>query len=199
MCVYNNIRNNLVPNSFVLSQQEERVNSPVKNKSEPQEMVLGSACGRLSRLCTAEAHASPGDWPHPRPPSSSNHPSYLLWSVSWHRFSIAWISSRIRQPRLQKRHRNDVALCDDAFPQKRKISREPKTPQTFPAHTFLTNLLSHTVGVVAPLVVAGKHLLQHKHDAGHQSLALGTTKLSLQYTMVRGLMLFKENNLIMEI
>lgn len=40
--------NNLVPNSFVLSQQEERVNSPVKNKSEAQEMVLGSACGRLS-------------------------------------------------------------------------------------------------------------------------------------------------------
>lgn len=49
---------------------------------------------------------------------------------------------------------------------------------------LLTNLFSHTVGGVAPLVVAGKHLLHHKHDTGRQPLALGTTKLALQETVL---------------
>jgi hypothetical protein len=38
--------------------------------------------------------------------------------------------------------------------------------------------------VVAPLVVTGKHLLQHKHHTGHQSLALGITKLPLWETIL---------------
>ena len=54
--------------------------------------------------------------------------------------------------------------------------REEKIQNT---HTVLTNQFPHTMGVVAPFVVAGKHLLQHKHHTWHQALALGTTKLSL--------------------
>lgn len=48
-------------------------------------------------------------------------PSYLLCrSVSWHRFSIEWISSRIRQPGLQKRQRSDVTSCNDPYPKKER-------------------------------------------------------------------------------
>lgn len=43
----------------------------------------------------------------------------------------------------------------------------------------LTYELPHAVRAVAPFVIAGKHLLQHEHHAGHQALALGTTELSL--------------------
>lgn len=79
---------------------------------------LGSTCGDGS---AQQKPMFPGDWPHPRPPSSGNHPSYLLWSVSWHRFSIAWISSRIRQPRLRK-DRKDVAYVMTFVPPKRERS-----------------------------------------------------------------------------
>jgi hypothetical protein len=62
--------------------------------------------------------------------------------------------------------------------------QKPEIAQTFPPRAILTNLFPHTMRVVAPLVVTGKHLLQHKHHTGHQSLALGITKLPLWETIL---------------
>lgn len=65
--------------------------------------------GRTRWHCPAEARVFPGGVAAPwsiKPPKS--RPSYLLCkSVSWHKFSIAWISSRIRQPGLRKRQECD--------------------------------------------------------------------------------------------
>lgn len=70
--------------------------------------------------------------------------------------------------------------CVDDLHQRRegKIFREPEALGCS-AHAVLTNQFPHTVRVIAPFVVAGKHLLQHEHHTWHQALALGTTKLSL--------------------
>lgn len=44
----------------------------------------------------------------------------------------------------------------------------------------LTDPLSDSVGVVAPLVVGGQHLLQHQQHTGDEALVLGAAQLALR-------------------
>lgn len=143
----------------------------------------------MRRLCTAKAFVL--NW---RASSSSNRPFTTCFAgLSRGTGSVSHESAPGSGNLDSRKDRGMMWPCvmtpylkkgkEKSSPGGQKSPSLPCPCQVFPVHAVLTNLFPHSMRVVAPLMVAGKHLLQHKHYTGYKSLALGTTKLPLQETM----------------